>query len=322
VFTEKSAIFAQKSYSLMTAKPADIQKEDFASIGTTTMLKGIAILIIIAHHVGVNGYFCSYFNPLGGIGVAMFLFLSGYGLSESYKINKLHHFWKKKFLRIIIPYLLWIPLYHIAMHYSILGSPQHLEIIPRFWFIEYLLIMYAAFYFLFPLKRGLAITSILLMSVALFFICNNLRAEQCFSFWAGVLFSLYKSYFEKNRNKLPIYAISLFLIGFIALVLKQQVEYLGFDHESIVMKSINLLVKFPIGASLIFFFLNINANHVKWLIVIGGLSYELYLSHIPFFMLIGKRVEYLILFIIQSAVLAYILGAASKSVNKAISKYV
>ena len=44
----------------------------------TTTIRGIAILIIIIEHVGVSGIDYRFFYSLGGIGVIMFLFLSGY----------------------------------------------------------------------------------------------------------------------------------------------------------------------------------------------------------------------------------------------------
>lgn len=67
----------------------------------TTTLKGIAIVIIILSHT--MGCFTRVFTPLGGIGVAMFLILSGYGLNESFKRNGIGSFWKKRFLRVWIP---------------------------------------------------------------------------------------------------------------------------------------------------------------------------------------------------------------------------
>lgn len=37
-----------------------------------------------------------YINPFGGIGVVLFLFLSGFGCNESYKHKGLDNFWQKK----------------------------------------------------------------------------------------------------------------------------------------------------------------------------------------------------------------------------------
>lgn len=305
----------------MNLETNNLNNNLFADINTTTALKGIAILIIIIHHVGVNSFFCNYFNPLGGIGVAMFLFLSGYGISESYKKNLLSHFWRKKISRILIPYLIWIPFYYIAMHFSILASPQYFEIIPRFWFIEYLLIMYAAFYFFFPLRKEWAITLICSLCIILFLITNNLRAEQSLSFWAGVLLSLYKANIAKlPRLKFLIIAFILLIVGSTALLVKQQLELMAFDLEGIIVKATNMLIKLPVGISIILFIFAIRSNYTKWLAIVGGISYELYLTHIPFFMTIDSKIPFLLLFIIQSVFLAYILHGFSKQINKVINK--
>ena len=64
------------------------QKENkdfsFMSKSHTNICRGIAAIIIICQHVA-GGFGIRYLTPLGGIGVAVFLILSGYGLSESFK---------------------------------------------------------------------------------------------------------------------------------------------------------------------------------------------------------------------------------------------
>lgn len=44
------------------------------------------------------------FSPLGGTGVALFLLLSGFGLNESFKTHGLSCYWRKKSLRVLMPY--------------------------------------------------------------------------------------------------------------------------------------------------------------------------------------------------------------------------
>lgn len=57
----------------------------------TNCLRGIAILLIMSGHiVGTMGF--RYINPFGGTGVALFLFLSGFGCNESYKHKGLGNF--------------------------------------------------------------------------------------------------------------------------------------------------------------------------------------------------------------------------------------
>ena len=67
----------------------------------TDSLRGIAILLDIAGAIGTN--LCT---PLGGIGVALFLFLSGYGLNESYKAHVLKLFWIKRITKVLLPYFI------------------------------------------------------------------------------------------------------------------------------------------------------------------------------------------------------------------------
>lgn len=58
---------------------------DYCNREMTNIYKGIAILsVILCHFMGAFGRGITIFTPLGGIGVAIFLLLSGYGLNESW----------------------------------------------------------------------------------------------------------------------------------------------------------------------------------------------------------------------------------------------
>ena len=56
------------------------------TIEYTTALRGIAILIIMLAHC--FGGFTRALTPLGGIGVSIFLILSGYGLTKSAQLKE------------------------------------------------------------------------------------------------------------------------------------------------------------------------------------------------------------------------------------------
>lgn len=296
--------------------------EYIANRNCTTTLRGIAILIIMIGHVGVSGFDCRLFNPFGGIGVAMFLFLSGYGLTESYKKNGLNQFWRKKVSRIAIPYIIWIPIYHIAMRLSPLGSIYHLEIIPRYWFLEYLLIAYALFYFIIKYCSKHTIIIMGIIGVISFISMNNLRAEQSFSFLAGILFSQNKLLFEKMEKKqLITFAFLFFVVGITALLIKQLPQLRIYDLESIQFKSLNLLIKLPLGISLLLMLFAISPNGIRWIIPFGNMSYELYLTHVSFFMSIAGCALYLIVFIVQTVLLAYIIHYLNKFILNKITLY-
>ena len=290
-----------------------IDINEFANVKCTTTLRGVAILIIMIGHVGVSGFDCRYFNPFGGIGVAMFLFLSGYGLSESYNKNGLDKFWKKKILRIASPYLIWIPIYHITIHLSPLGSLQYQELIPRYWFIEYLIFLYVAFYFIFLYIKNYSLIVIVLIGGISFFCLPNLQAEQSFSFVCGIALSHYKPQLYKlDKCKLQQVASLCFIIGIMALLIKQlpQLRYYGLD--SMPIKTANLFLKLPIGLSLILLLIYLLPQGNKTLIKVGNISYELYLVHVPFFMPIAGKIMNFIIFAIQSFLLAYVLHALTK----------
>ncbi|MBI2086530.1 acyltransferase [Candidatus Daviesbacteria bacterium] len=79
---------------------------------TTNQLKGLAIFAVIFSHIGYFLYpGTNFLYPLsvaGGVGVNIFLFLSGFGLTVSRLANPypLFSFYKKRLLKLFIP--LWI----------------------------------------------------------------------------------------------------------------------------------------------------------------------------------------------------------------------
>lgn len=90
------------------------KNQDFFPIETTNELKGLAILLVIFGHIG---YFLvddhSFLFPLStiaGVGVDIFLFLSGYGLviSALKKNQTVFQFYKTRLIKLLIP--LWVAL--------------------------------------------------------------------------------------------------------------------------------------------------------------------------------------------------------------------
>lgn len=90
------------------------KNQDFFPIETTNELKGLAILLVIFGHIG---YFLvddhSFLFPLStiaGVGVDLFLFLSGYGLviSALKKTLTFFQFYKTRLIKLLVP--LWVTL--------------------------------------------------------------------------------------------------------------------------------------------------------------------------------------------------------------------
>jgi len=183
----------------------------FMSIGFTTAIKGFAILTVVWAHtgaaLGVGGI-----QFIAGVGVALFLICSGYGLEMSYQKNGLKGFWKKRFLKVCLPfwivelagllitqqfeikkYLLDVAFIHPATGYG--------------WFMQYIVICYILF---FGVKAVVEKTKInerwlLLIVFTAWFIIDSiffaspdmpfLKARQMYSFAFGMMIA-------KNKDKI------------------------------------------------------------------------------------------------------------------------
>ncbi|MCQ2520870.1 MAG: acyltransferase [Lachnospiraceae bacterium] len=132
------------------------------------LLKGFAILAVILSHANgmehLLGNFSAFLTSnVCRIGMASFLFLSGYGLYKSYLYKGVFGFWKKRFFRILIPYWIWqiilIPgvlllgltpeaefSFRMLDGLAVLGIyPVH-RIDPTMWYVSYILFLYAIFW--------------------------------------------------------------------------------------------------------------------------------------------------------------------------------
>lgn len=132
----------------------------------TDCLKIVSALLVVSHHYSqlsiVHGWSSSpvwwaLASQGGYIGVAIFFFLSGYGLSESDKKRHLplSDFVKRRFLKIYLPVLLvtaiWIPL-----EFAFFGKPLNWGTLPYdllwgfdddvLWFVRILFGLYVAFF--------------------------------------------------------------------------------------------------------------------------------------------------------------------------------
>lgn len=71
----------------------------------TTAIKGLSILTVVWAHSGAM-LSVGEIQFIAGIGVALFLMCSGYGLEISYEKNGLIGFWKKRLLGVCFPF--WV----------------------------------------------------------------------------------------------------------------------------------------------------------------------------------------------------------------------
>ena len=260
---------------------------DFMDCRYTNRLRGIAAVIVVISHVsGLTGTRVA--TPLGGIGVALFLICSGYGMYHSYSQKGLKRFWVGKIKRILLPYWITVALYYVINFREITFNAKMIirnllliNPIPFLWFVQFLMIFNLLFWIIFlliPEKTRIPVFWVISF-VALLWIKNDMYAEQGFSFITGLMLAMYQgNKMDKNRA---------FKIGSVFLAVS--VLFLGIkqfpvvrDSFYIIMNVIQMCIKLFGACGILFIVWKIGAIWGKAFGLIGKCSYEVYIVHTLF----------------------------------------
>lgn len=255
----------------------------------TNMLRGVAILMIMGGHL--SGVFLDtwqrFLTPAGGVGVAIFLIISGYGINESYKEKGLSLFWLKKFFRVFFPYVLLELFFLLINAYHLSGWKLALDLLclrTRLWFVSYILYMYVAFYFFTRWIPNQRLTMLCLTSLAMLFLMDGVEGEQAFSFLTGTAISAHKdkavAWLTRYRYKLSAILVA---IGTLFLCLKQLPAVRAYG-EGCIMNIVQMFIKLPWGLAIVLITQRaIRLQNSRFLSFCGNISYELYLVHFTMF---------------------------------------
>ena len=268
------------------SKQADISA---LSRYNTTVYKGVAIFcVIICHFMGRFGRGITWFTPLGGIGVAIFLALSGFGLTVSWQKSGHKAWWRKRFLSTFLPYIIIQAIVYWPFHeFSFTGFLLDITlIIPRYingWYLTYLLMWYIAFYIVMriPLLRRYKMLIFSVLSIASFIAfakSEPLRAEQSVSFLFGVLLAYFVQ--ENRLNKLIKMRFAWLFLGVgVAVLAIKQLSFVRNSNEYI-YSLVELFIKLPcaIGVMILVYHVvkRIKLKPIYW---VGMISFELYIIH-------------------------------------------
>lgn len=268
-----------------TSFPTEILSRD-----NTQIIKGLAMIMILTQHI--CGNWTNIFTPFGGIGVALFLFFSGFGLNQSYKKNGIKSFWKKKIIRVICPYALFRIL--CVMVYNNVNLWDFLLDIlcykSEYWYIDYLIRCYIVFWIAKRFFGRYQFIILTCFAIYTFLFMSSTRSEQSLSFLIGVLSSEYYNIILKwNRKRWLIIMCLSGVFGISCLLIKQIPlvrEYMGTYIYSIV----ELGIKLPLGIAFSIALLQSPAiiKNSSLLSICGLCSLELYLVHMQIRMLIIK----------------------------------
>lgn len=217
------------------------------SIHTSKMVKGVAAMFVLFHHLCdwggisklyVNDYFKEFQGRLSDVGMFSFLFLSGYGLFQSYLSTgeELTNYWEKKIKRVYIPLLganlVGAITYYLANGWSTFGRAElFFGIISKelifngtAWYLHYLLIWYFLFWFIYKIDFNKTCYRLCIWGMTLIIMwfltpeTYGLANVYCMAFPLGVLFAEIQEWEEKNKfdkdeqnSNLGKYVVPIFL---------------------------------------------------------------------------------------------------------------
>lgn len=260
------------------------------SMDYTQVLRGVAILMVMLQHLSGFVLGSRIFTPFGGAGVAVFLIISGYGLSISTNKKGLKGFWTKKLVRVFLPWLfVWLTMVLLngEKKFSAPSLSALFLLDSTNWYLQYLLLCYLSFYIShkwFYHFRWLLMGGIFILS---FVFWGNIQAEQSCSFLIGCLIAEKAKLFKWIVEKIKVIFIFSLFLGISLLAVKQlSIVRTLMDNVSLVDHAINMVMKTSIAISVMMlvrlFWSQINGRLAMF---IGKISYELYLVHL--FIVIG-----------------------------------
>ena len=169
----------------------------------TNAVRGICALAIFLFHIIIGISSSAVFHFWGGMFVAVFLILSGYGINESFHKHGLKDYWHKRLTKVIVPTLVF------ASCFSLFDPQRNMQtlvnevlyITPTYWFVFHVTKCYVV-YWLARRYMGKRWGLFLILCAV---VCLNyqacdmhLESEQSFSFLFGVLLSEKKEWFNRQ----------------------------------------------------------------------------------------------------------------------------
>lgn len=212
--------------------------KEYLSKEVTFCLKGYLCLCVLLHHLYLftgffaHTYFGHFLNRLGGWAVAVFFFISGYGLFQSYLRDGrqyLRAFLRKRVLPLYLTYLFFACVYGITSYATlsiktVVTSLTYGGTIVSFgWYFQEIFVFYLMFYlaFRFVKKKETGFLTYALLSCAYLFFSFYFGGHylSVFPFTFGILVAQYKIHLDHIMEKHSILISLVSFLGFFTMYL-------------------------------------------------------------------------------------------------------
>lgn len=266
--------------------------EDGLNKHNTNALKGLSVLMVVFCHIGMfaedKNIVNVVFANLGGLAVAIFLFVSGYGLATQFykRNNYLKGFIIGKVVKLYFVFLVSNIVVTVINNIFLETNYNVMDIIKsslimnfsdgrELWFVAIILFFYVAFYFSFKfLKDKKAVIAICIAPILYIVLCQVLGRglwwyNTAFCFPIGILTAYYKSgivHFLKMKFN---YLLPLSLIGTVGSL------YLSLKVSNLLQFATPLI--FILVVLLILMKVDLNSKVMNF---INNISFEIYLLHL------------------------------------------
>lgn len=291
------------------------------SVNATKKLQVVLACFIVLAHLSqmLHVPYLRLCTSCGGVAVALFFFISGYGLISGllYKENYLGNFLNKRAGKILIPFVIASILYLCILFINgknIKGvdiSVLHWDffILPYSWYVEQIIVLYMIFYitnrFVQNKIIGIGIISLIVFAYTLTKFYNDgkpfeYESTNCFSL--GMCISFYEKKIETVIKSIS--ARTIFSTVTICLPLL-------FILPTIIDRFILCLITYilirTVSVTYLCKYINLTIEKLK----LDKISYEIYLCQGVSFLMLRNRFLYIhsnIIFIFMSLVLIYVIS--------------
>jgi peptidoglycan/LPS O-acetylase OafA/YrhL len=316
----QTIIFAAIFIAALLLSTKFIKREGFTQ-SVTDELKGFAILAIVFSHIGYflskDNQFLYPLSALAGVGVNIFLFLSGFGLTKSTlknigvqtRLEFIKNFYKKRLIK-LFP-LLWLvliiflvlDLFVLNIHYpfketvlNFFGLSPTSDIFGTIdsplWYFSLILYYYLIFPFFF-IKKRVGLSAVLLGLFTFFVLQFKLPIDHgvgllyrlhFIAFPLGVAFTL----FDQKLLDILDHKLKHFLLPILLLILGFLTINSGVGAGDFVEEAFSIIILFVI--LLIFIIMPVRFRLFS---LFGIFSYEIYLIHWPILYRYGYLYKFL-----------------------------
>ncbi|MCQ2455382.1 MAG: acyltransferase family protein [Clostridia bacterium] len=297
------------------------------SIENTLSLRGIMAVAIVLHHMAektLEGRFFPFMIHMGYLIVAVFFFLSGYGLMFSYnKKGKeyLKGFWKKRILYLFLVFILVSVIY--SVYHLIIGDfVFRITIAENSWYIPVQIVLYIIFFVSFKVlgekNKAVAILSVFVLQTILTALLIIMRYKNYwymsnYAFFIGILFAQNKGKIDDILKKYYWFALFGSIVMFLGF--SYLPRFIGlYDYCRMVSTVFFCLI-------IVLIFNKIKISGKLWSFI-GGFSLELYLIHGLVYLVLRRFIDnnilWTVLTVAISLPLAFLLSKADKAIKKGL----